>query len=336
MAIMKATAVDLTSMRSIIHHRFLRKEPMQMRFGFNLPQFGPIAGPDALVVVARRAEEIGYDSLWVIERLLYPVQPQSPYPVTADGSLPVQYRRSLDPLAVLSYVAAHTSRVRIGTTIINLPFYNPVLLARHLSTIDLLSGGRLSVGFGLGWSPDEFEAVGVPMNDRGRRAEEALRLLQAIWTENPVEFQGRYFRLPKSYIDLKPVQKPRPPIYMAAYTPSALSRVARLADGWNPSGVPVGAMQQMFGAIKQMATEAGRDANTLKLIVTANIEIHAEELGPERLIFSGTPDQIEADIAATRQLGADELIFNAQFSPGLDSSNDLIALMERLWDMSQR
>jgi alkanesulfonate monooxygenase SsuD/methylene tetrahydromethanopterin reductase-like flavin-dependent oxidoreductase (luciferase family) len=156
-----------------------------MRFGFTLPQSSSGAGPEGVVAVARRAEEIGYDSLWVIERLLYPVQPQAPYPATADGSLPPPYTRSLDPLAVLAFVAAHTTRARIGSTIINLPFYNPVLLARHLASIDVLSGGRLSVGFGLGWSPDEFEAVGVPMNDRGRRAEEALRLIQAIWTENP-------------------------------------------------------------------------------------------------------------------------------------------------------
>lgn len=305
-----------------------------MRLGFNLPQFGPNAGPDGLIAVARRAEELGYDSVWVIERLLYPVEPRSPYPATADGSLPLPYRRSLDPLTVLAYIAAHTSRVRIGSTVINLPYYNPALLARHLATVDVLSGGRLSVGFGLGWSPDEFEAVGVPMQDRGRRAEEALRLIQAIWTENPVEFEGRYFRLPKSYIDLKPAQKPRPPIYMAAYAPNALSRVARLADGWNPSGVPAGAMEQMFGSIRQMAAQAGRDADALQMIVTANVEIHDSRLGSERMIFTGTLDQIEEDIAATRRLGAAELIFNAQFSRGAGSTDSLIVLMEQLWDMA--
>jgi probable F420-dependent oxidoreductase len=307
-----------------------------MRLGFNLPQFGQSAGPEGLVAVARRAEQIGYDSIWVIERLLYPAQPQAPYPATSDGSLPLPYRRSLDPLAVLAYIAARTDRVRIGSTVINLPYYNPVLLARNLATIDVVSGGRLNVGFGLGWSPDEFEAVGVPMSDRGRRAEEALKLMEAVWSENPVEFKGRYFRLPKSYIDLKPVQKPRPPIYMAAFTPGAMRRVARLADGWNPSGVPVGAMQEMFTAIRRMAAEAGRDADAIQLIVTANVEIHEKALGAERMIFTGTPDQIEADIDATRRLGADELIFNAQFSPGVESAEDLIAMMERLWGMAQR
>src|ERR687893_1508117 len=108
------------------------------------------------------------------------------------------------------------------------------------------------------------------MRDRGRRAEESLQVLEAIWRDNPVEFEGRYFRVPESYIDLKPVQKPRPPIYMAAYTPVTMDRVARLADGWIPSGVPLGAMEQIFAVIKQGTTEAGRDSDSLKLIVIAH------------------------------------------------------------------
>jgi probable F420-dependent oxidoreductase len=249
--------------------------------------------------------------------------------------LPLLYRRSLDPLASLAYLAAVTNRVRIGSAIINLPFYNPVLLARALATIDVLSHGRLAIGFGLGWSSDEFEAVGVPMRDRGRRAEEALQVLEAIWRDNPVEFEGRYFRVPESFIDLKPVQKPRPPIYMAAYTPPAMARVARFADGWNPVGLPLGAMEEMFAAIKQDAGEAGRDPSRLELIVSANVEFHPAPLGAGRMIFTGTAEEIESDVVATRQLGAAELIFNALFSPGLDSVDDLLSCMEQLRTMAR-
>lgn len=307
-----------------------------MRLGFIVPQFGQNAGPDAILAAARQAEDLGYDSLWVFERLLYPVNPQSPYPGTADGSLPLLYRRALDPLATLAYLAAATRQVRIGSSIINLPFYNPVLLARELGTIDVLSHGRLDVGFGLGWSPDEFEAVSVPMRDRGRRVEEALQVIEAIWRDNPVKFEGRYFRVPESYFDLKPVQEPRPPIYMAAFTPAAMNRIARLADGWNPVGIPLGAMEQMFAGIKQGAAEAGRDPSKLKLIVTANVEFHPTPLGEDRPIFVGSAEQIESDILATRQLGADELIFNALFSPDLDSTEDLLSLMKQLRTMAQR
>jgi probable F420-dependent oxidoreductase len=310
-------------------------EEKTMRLGFTVPQFGPDAGPEALQEVARMAEDLGCDSLWVAERLLYPLNPKSPYPATADGSLPLPYRRSLDPLAILAYLAAATSRVRIGT-FINLTFHNPVILARELGTIDMLSHGRLDVGFGVGWSSDEFEAVGVPMKNRGRRAEEALQVIEAIWRENPVEFEGRYFRVPESYFDLKPVQKPRPPIYMPAYTPAAMSRVARLADGWLPAGVPLGAMEQMFAAIKQGAAEAGRDPGSLKLIVIGHAEFHPAPLGNDRPIFAGSAEQIEADILATRQLGTEELIFNALFSPDIGSINDLLSRMEQLWTMARR
>ena len=310
-------------------------EERKMRLGFTVPQFGEDAGPDALLEVARRAEDLGYDSLWVAERLLYPLNPQAPYPGTADGSLPLAYRRSLDPLATLAYLAAATSRVRIGT-FVNLTFHNPVLLARELGTIDVLSQGRLDVGLGGGWSPDEFEAIGVPMRERGRRAEEALRVIEAIWRDNPVEFEGRYFRVPESIFDLKPVQKPRPPVYMAAYAPATMDRVARLADGWIPAGVPLGAMEQMFAGIKQAAAEAGRNPNELKLVVIANLEFHTAPLGDDRPIFAGSPEQIEADIVATRRLGAEEIIFNVLFSPDIDSTEDLLSHMEQLRTMARR
>ncbi|MDP8973900.1 MAG: TIGR03619 family F420-dependent LLM class oxidoreductase [Actinomycetota bacterium] len=310
-------------------------EERAVRLGFAVPQFGPNAGPDAILEVARKAEVLGYDSLWVAERLLYPRNPKAPYPGTADGALPLAYRRSLDPLAILAYLAAATSRVRIGT-FINLTFHNPVVLARELGTIDVLSNGRLGLGFGGGWSPDEFEAIGVPMGDRGRRAEEALQVIKAIWRDNPVEFEGRYFRVPESYFDLKPVQKPGPPIYMAAYAPAAMDRVARLADGWIPAGVPLGAMEQMFTAIKQGAAEAGRDPSSLKLIVVANIEFHPAPLGDDRPIFVGSAEQIEADILATRQLGAQEIVFNVIFSPDVGSTEDLLSRMEQLRKMARQ
>jgi probable F420-dependent oxidoreductase len=310
-------------------------EERTMRVGFTVPQFGPEAGPDALLEVAQLAEKLGSDSLWVAERLLSPLNPKSPYPATADGSLPLPYRRSLDPLAILAYLAAATSRVRIGA-FINLTFHNPVILARELGTLDVLSHGRLDVGLGGGWSPDEFEAVGVPMRGRGQRAEEALRVVEAIWRDNPVEFEGGYFRVPESVFDLKPVQKPRPPIYMAAYTRATMDRVARMADGWIPAGVPLGAMEQMFAGIKQGAAEAGRNPGELKLLVIANIEFHPAPLGDDHPIFVGSAEQIEEDIVATRQLGAEEIIFNVLFSPDVDSTEYLLSRMEQLQTMARR
>ena len=304
-----------------------------MRLGFALPQVGSAAEPQSIVTVAQRAESLGFDSLWVLDRLLFPVQPRAPYPV-GDGSLPVKYKRVLDPLETLVFAAAHTHRIALGTSVLNLPWYNPVLLARRLTTVDVLSGGRLRVGLGMGWSPDEYEAAGTPWQERGKRADELIRALKTIWTTDPVEFQGAYCRIPKSFIGLKPIQKPHPPIYMAAYTPSAMKRVATEADGWFPVGVPIGGIASMFEGMKQMAREAGRDPAALQLIVRANVEFSDSALGKDRADFTGAVDQIAGDVAATRKLGAAELLFDVQFSPGVETVDDMLARMEQLRRLS--
>lgn len=300
-----------------------------MRLGFALPQIGPVAGPDALVAVAQRAEALGFDSLWVLDRVLYPVNPRTPYPATRDGVLPDLYKRVLDPLETLTFVAAHTRRVALGTSVLNLPWYPPVLLARRLTTLDVLSGGRLRVGFGMGWSLDEFEAAGAPMQERGKRADEIIAALKAIWTTDPVEFEGQYYRIPKSFIGPKPVQKPHPPIYMAAYTPPAMKRVAREANGWFPVGVPLSAIPGMFEGIKGMAKEAGRDPASLELIVRANVEFSDAPHG-SCADFTGSLEQIVGDVAETRKLGAAEIVFDVQFSPGVETVDDILARMEQL------
>lgn len=306
-----------------------------MRLGFALPQIGSVAGPDALITVAKRAEGLGFDTLWVLDRVLFPVNPREPYPV-GDGTLPDKYKRTLDPVETLTFVAAHTRHVALGTSILNLPWYNPVLLARRLATLDVLSAGRLRVGFGMGWSRDEYEAVGAPWQERGKRADEIIQTLKTIWTTDPVEFHGTYYRIPKSFIGPKPVQKPHPRIYMAAYTPPAMKRVAREADGWFPVGIPLGAIAQMFDGIKRMAQEAGRDPSALEIIVRANVEVFAAKPGKDRIDFTGSLEQIAGDIVATRKLGAAELLFDVQFSPGVEAVDDIVSLAGQLWQVAKQ
>jgi probable F420-dependent oxidoreductase len=301
-----------------------------MRFGFALPQVGSAIGPEGLVSVAQRAEDLGFDSLWVLDRILWPVSPKAPYPI-GDGSLPVKYKNVLDPLETLTFAAAHTHRIALGTSVLNLPWYNPVLLARRLTTVDVLSAGRLRVGFGIGWSPDEYEAAGVTWEERGKRADELLQALKQIWTTDPVEFHGRYYRIPKSVIGPKPVQKPHPPIYMAAYAPSAMRRVAIEASGWFPVGIPLSGIGPMFEGIKGMVQEAGRDPSGLELIVRANVEVHNTFIEKDRIDFTGTLEQIVEDVTMARKVGAAEIVIDAQFSPGVEAAKDIIARMEDLW-----
>ena len=307
-----------------------------MRLGFGLPQIGQGAGPRALADVAQKAEGLGFDSVWTVDRLLFPVAPRTKYMMTPDGSLPDAYRHVLDPIETLSFLAGQTERVSLGTSVLNLPYYNPTLLARQLTAVDVLSGGRLMAGFGLGWSVDEHETTGSAMATRGKRADEALEILHRIWKDEVVEFSGDHYQLAASRIDLKPVQKPHPPIYMAAFTPAAMQRTAKFADGWNPAGIPFDGMVKMFGGIKQMAEAAGRDPGSLKLVVRSNLQMHDSALGEDRGIFSGSDDEITADIVRAREIGVDELFFDAGFSPGVESTADLLGAMERLWGLAQR
>jgi probable F420-dependent oxidoreductase len=288
-----------------------------------------------LVTVAKRAEDLGFDSLWVLDRILWPVDPRAPYPI-GDGSLPFQYKHVLDPVETLTFAAAHTSRILLATGVLNLPWYNPVLLARRLTTLDVLSRGRLRVGFGIGWSPDEYEAAGAPWQDRGKRADESIEVLKKIWTTDPVEFQGKHYRIAKSFIGPKPVQKPHPPMYMAAFTPSAMKRVAAEAHAWLPVGIPLTGIGAMFEAIKNMAKEAGRDPSALELIVTAGVEIHKRPIEKERIEFTGSVEQIGEDFATARKVGAAEIAIYAQFLAPDETAEDLIARMEDLWRVAKQ
>ncbi|MCC7368714.1 MAG: LLM class F420-dependent oxidoreductase [Chloroflexi bacterium] len=287
-----------------------------MRFGVMLPQQGLKASPEALVRAAQQAERLRYDSVWVNERLLYPVHPRTPYPGSPDGALPATFSRTFTPLETLAYVAAHTSRVALGTGIVNMPLHNPVMLARQLATLDVLSGGRVRVGLGQAWSVDELEAAGADTVQRGPRADEFLAVLKQVWTTDPAEFRGKYFTLPESVLQPKPIQQPHPLIYLGAYAPRALARVGRLADGWLPAGVPLAAMGPMMGQIRETARDAGRDPASLHLVTLAFVSVLPDSPGANRPDFVGTLDEIRRDVATARELGVTEIIFAPGFGRG--------------------
>lgn len=301
-----------------------------MRIGAMLPHLGTGMNPAALDEAARRAEELGYDSLWAVERLLYPTNPRSPYPVTPDGSLPKLYARALTPIETLSYVAARTSRIALGTSVLLMPLHNPVMLARQLATLDVLSGGRLRVGLGQGWSADELEAGGASSKGRAARADEFVQVLKAIWTTDPVEHKGEFFTVPRSILQPKPVQSPHPPIYMAAYAPSALERVGRTADGWMPSGVPLAATGPTMDQVREAAGAAGRDPSALELVVFAFPAILEQSPGEGRPDFVGTLDEVRRDVAAARNLRASEIIFGPGYSTGDLQLDEYMGALERL------
>ena len=243
----------------------------------------------------------------------------------------------LDPLETLTFVAAHTRRIALGTSVLNLPWYNPVLLARQLTTLDILSAGRLQSRIRHRMVAGRIRGRRIRLGKSAANAPtNSIQALKKIWTTDPVEFQGKYYRIPKSVIGPKPVQKPHPPIYMAAYTPSAMKRVASEADGWFPVGIPLSGIGPMFEGIKGMAKSAGRDPSAMELIVRANVEIHDTPIQKERVDFTGTLEQIADDVKTTQKLGAAEIVFDAQFSPGVETASDIVARMEDLWRIAQQ
>jgi probable F420-dependent oxidoreductase len=188
--------------------------------------------------------------------------------------------------------------------------HQPVQLAKELASLDALSGGRLNVGLGQGWSQDEYEATSAVTSKLGARADEFIAVLKAMWAPDPVEFKGEFFSVPRSKVNPKPVQQPHPPIYLAAFSPSALARAGRLADGWLPTGIPLAGIAQMTEGLRQAASAADRDPASLKIVVLGHVGITESPLGEGRPNFVGSLDEIKEDVETAQTLGVYELILS--------------------------
>ena len=207
--------------------------------GLCVPQLGPGLTPELIREFCRRAEHFGYTSLWVQDHFLWPLEPQRGYAGRAGAPVPVQYQSVLAATELLAAIATWTSTVRIGTSILVAGNHWPAQLAGRLATIDLLSGGRLSVGLGVGWSAEEHLACGTDVATRGDRMDDFVPALLACWGADPVEHDGPFFRVPPSILQPKPVQAPHPPLLSGMWTARGLERTRLHFDGWNPAGMPV-------------------------------------------------------------------------------------------------
>ena len=290
-----------------------------MKAGFGLPQTGKHVGPQGLRKVAEAAESLGYDSVWVLDRLLWPIRPQDTYPATPDGSLPEEYQSVLDPIETLTYVAAVTKRVRLGTSILVLPYQGPILAARRLATLDVLSEGRVLCGAGSGWSHDEFEACGLPFKGRDERMAELLSAMIAIWTQDPVEFSGKFYRIPAAKIGPKPVQKPHPPIYQAAHATRALIRAAQLTQGWNAFGPPSwDSLANQSKILKDAAALTGKPQAACEVVLRTSVSLSDRPRAEGGELFTGTLEQIKGDTQRAASLGVAQIIFDVQFNAGMN------------------
>lgn len=305
-----------------------------MKFGITLPQLGNQATRENLIRYAKMSEESGFDSVWVLERLLWPVNPQSPYPATPDGSLPSAYQSVLDPLDTLSFVAANTDNISLGTSVIDALFHNPVVLGKRFATLDILSEGRAICGLGIGWSKDEYQASNIPFKNRGKREDEFIQILKRIWTEDVVEFKGEYYTIPPSKIGPKPVQKPHIPIFIGGFTPNTFSRIVNYdANGW--LGVlfgPFDQLQSTINAMKELAIKSKKDSNSFRVILLTypNIQESGNSAGGQRFPMTGTIDEIGADIKVIKDIGIEHIVLGFFFSPKYESIDQTIEISRQL------
>jgi len=291
-----------------------------MKIGFSLPHMGKIATPENIAYAARFGDTEGFDSLWVIDRILWPSEPQTPYPPSPDGSWPEVYQNVIDPISTLTYVAGLTNQIKLATGIIDMLYQNPLILAKRLSSLDNLSKGRLFLGLGVGHSKDEFQASNVSYENRGERADEFLEVLNKVWYDDTVEHKGKYYSIPKSIIGPKPYQE-KIPIYLGGSAPKALRRIISSgANGW--LGIPqlgIDSFKEGQDQLRKIAKEHGRDPQTIEFPILAFLEVSDRDLGSDRLPMNGSVEQIAEDINKFEKLGVNHV--NLAFDFGTHSQD---------------
>jgi probable F420-dependent oxidoreductase len=299
-----------------------------MQIGFGAPVSGTWATPANQIEIAQRAETLGYSSLWTFSRILYPDWPE-------EQRLAPPYRSVHDPLIIAAFLAGVTSRIRLGLAVVNLPFYAPLVLAKALTSIDVVSNGRLDAGLGLGWSHEEFTAAGADFARRGDRAVEFLACLRAIWTEDPVEFTGEFYTVPRGWVDPKPVQQPHPPILLGGTAEKALVRVGQIADGWISSSRFAGQdIPAAVATIRGAAEAAGRDPDSVRIIVRGSLRLRDTDNADDPTL-TGTPAKIRDDLAVYADANTTEVFLDLNFdeligSPEADPARSMAVAHEVL------
>jgi probable F420-dependent oxidoreductase len=280
-----------------------------MRIGFGAPVSGAWATPGNLARFVSEAEAAGYASVWTFQRLLVPEgSPMDPV-----------YHSVLDPFVTLGYAAAVTSRIRLGVAVVNMPYLAPAYLAKMATTVDVLSGGRLELGLGLGWMPEEFAAAGGVMAGRGARAAEYIELIRRLWAGGVTGFSGEFYTVPAGRTAPRPVQQPGPPILLGGTVPRALERAGRLADGWvTSSRQNLARISESIAVVRGAAEQAGRDPAVIRIICRGLVRWGAPAIIPEgggRQLLSGSFDDIRADTQWLAGQGVTEIFYDLNWDP---------------------
>ena len=307
-----------------------------VHFGFALSGRGPLANRDALLKLAQHAEALRYSSVFVTDHVVIPLSTQSAYPYSASGRFAGDWKDGyLEPLALMSFLGGATSRIRLGTSVLILPYRNPVFTAKTLATLDVLTRGRVILGAGVGWMKEEFEALQAPpFEQRGRVTDEYIRLMRECWTREPVKFTGQHYRIADVSALPKPVQKGGIPVWIGGHTPAALKRVGELGDGWHPIGLrPPGLLfpaeyREKAAVIHEHARKAGRDPRAIELSLRVPLDLAGRRAKPtagDRVLFTGTAAEVIGDVRAYQALGVTHFVFD----PAPADLRGRLAMMDR-------
>ena len=276
------------------------------QYSFRLPNadyLGFPATPQAIIETACKAEELGFDALFVNDHVIVDDAPRS-----------APWRNVYDPLMVLSHVAARTSTVLLGTSVLIMPYRNPIVTAKMVATLDQLSGGRAIAGVGAGWNEAEYDALGVPYHERGARTTEYLRLWQACWEPGPTTFHGRFFSFDQMHVSPKPLQQPHPPIWIGGSSHASLRRAARFAQVWQPTPTALPELISNQAYLRDVCAEIGRnDVPRTRMSFRVNFShiTGSSSSGGDRPTGQGTPEQVASDLKRYRQeAGLEEFQMN--------------------------
>ena len=286
-----------------------------MKLGVHLPVAGKGASPETIMQVGLEAERLGLDSVWSWERLMRPT-----VPIALGGAggpvmdAPEMFGIVYDPIETLSYVAARTSRITLGTSVLDALFQSPIILARRLATLDQLSDGRLFAGIGQGWMDQEFEAAGVSMKRRGAGFEEHIMAMRAVWGPDPVSFEGRFYRIPEADIGPKPVRSGGPRLLAGAGSSAAIERAGRLGVGLTLVIFDWDTIHEAVETFRAAASAAGHDPDTPPIMLQVNGNVTTEPLD-ERGPLLGSPEQVAADLDQAAELGAEHVYWNSNDDP---------------------
>ncbi|HUC12534.1 MAG TPA: TIGR03619 family F420-dependent LLM class oxidoreductase [Stellaceae bacterium] len=287
---------------------------MTVQFSTRCPNsdyLGFVTSPEAIVAAAKKAEEVGFDAILVNDHI-----------VVDSSSRAAPWTNVYDPFVAMSFIAAHTTRIGIGVSVLIMPYRNPVATAKSLATIDRMSGGRLIAGVGVGWNEPEFAALGVPFHERGARTNEYLRLWQACWAPGKVSFAGRFVSFADMHVDPKPLQQPYPPIWIGGASDAALRRAARFATLWQPTPLPIAELAERQAALRQACQQVGRMPIPTRMSFRVEFSAITGQAPPssgQRPVGQGTPAEIAGDLLSYReQAGLDAFQINFHGNRNLD------------------